>query len=540
MFKKFLLYCFITLFPLFAFPSKLAAETPNRSWEETYDKQNIRHSSGMVTDTSADVLKLPSVLYSYPSSRDFTIATTPPTIEFGIPQLVPEYLSSGGPYGGWAKSSYGPDGNFYFSIGNHNSFAADAFLFQYNPQSKIHTRVLSTKQVAGWKDSDYGDGKLHGEPDIAPNGDLWLLTFWGPEPSLSDFGTRYFGGHLIYYNVVSKKNEYLGRPLADDSWPVHKWDWQRNRLYAVGEWSRYYGSEGYGKFLVYDTANRKVIFGGLPKSDSGQEIHWYHRAMLLDRETGIVYGTESSSPYRFVSYNPSTNKFSFMNARLTSPIRAWPDKKNTDGSFWIFDYNGNIYKFFPHEDRVEQKAKNWMGGTYIADMELSPSGKYFYYPVASISSDFGMPIVQYNTETNTKKVIAFLSEYYHSRYGYGIQGSYALSLSADGSSLFVHVNGIFCPGVRDKAYGRPAIFHIKIPASERVENIPSPSPTPTSSPGSKPGDANGDGKVTGTDYIIWIDKYGISTIKGYSDADFNLDGKVTGLDYIIWVDNYGA
>ncbi len=480
----------------------------------------------MVTDSSADMLKLPSVLYRYPANPDFTIAKIQPTVEFGIPQLVPEYLSSGGPYGGWARSFYGPDGKFYFTIGNHNRYAADAFLFTYDPATKTHSRILSTKEVSGWSDSDYGDGKLHGDPVISPNGDMWLLTFWGPEPSLSDFGSSYFGGHLIFYNIFSKKSEYLGRPVSDDSWPAHVWDWERERLYAVGEWSRYYGKEGYGKFMIYDTKNRKVVFEGLPKTEGGEEIHWYHRSVLLDRETGIIYGTESSPPYRFVSYNPATDKFLFQNARLSSPLRAWTKRKDPNRAFWIFDYDGNIYKFFPAEDRVEKIGKNWMNGTYIADIELSPSGRYLYYPVASISSDYGFPIVQYDTQKNTKKVIAFLSEYYHREYGYGIQGSYAVSLSQDGSSLFVQVNGRFCPGVRDKAYGRPAIFHIRIPSSERSEDF-------------MYGDGNSDGRVDGLDYVIWVDNYGKLNPNGPADGDFNKDNKVDGLDYVIWVDNYG-
>lgn len=62
----------------------------------------------------------------------------------------------------------------------------------------------------------------------------------------------------------------------------------------------------------------------------------------------------------------------------------------------------------------------------------------------------------------------------------------------------------------------------------------------TPSPGTIPGDANGDGRVSGQDYLIWVDNYGAFTQNGYPDADFNLDGKVSGQDYLIWVDSYGG
>ncbi len=76
------------------------------------------------------------------------------------------------------------------------------------------------------------------------------------------------------------------------------------------------------------------------------------------------------------------------------------------------------------------------------------------------------------------------------------------------------------------------------PVTATPTSAPQLSPTPTSS-ASRPGDANGDGRVTGSDYIIWLNYYG-KTASGPSQGDFNNDNRVNGSDYIIWLTNYGT
>lgn len=125
-----------------------AAESPTRQWEQQYDKLGIRHSRRMVTDTSPEFLKVPA--YAYPPDHpDFDVAKTPPTIDFAIVQLTPEYLAEG-VYGGWGENRLGPDGKYYFAIGNHRGYGgANAFIIAYDPATKTHETVLSSMQVCG-------------------------------------------------------------------------------------------------------------------------------------------------------------------------------------------------------------------------------------------------------------------------------------------------------------------------------------------------------------------------------------------------------
>ncbi|MHB9029418.1 MAG: hypothetical protein ACYC9O_11680, partial [Candidatus Latescibacterota bacterium] len=63
-----------------------SAQNPDRpaewkAWEEKNDKLNIRLTGKMYTDSSPDFLAVPA---DYPDLRDFEVAKTPPTVDFGI------------------------------------------------------------------------------------------------------------------------------------------------------------------------------------------------------------------------------------------------------------------------------------------------------------------------------------------------------------------------------------------------------------------------------------------------------------------------
>ena len=78
----------------------------------------------------------------------------------------------------------------------------------------------------------------------------------------------------------------------------------------------------------------------------------------------------------------------------------------------------------------------------------------------------GFPLVQFDTQTGRKKVLAFSFDYFFERYGYGMLCSYGIEPSRDGSSIFAYINGTFVPEREMTSYGRPSIIHI--PASERA------------------------------------------------------------------------
>ncbi|MFC1693694.1 hypothetical protein ACFL1R_09335 [Candidatus Latescibacterota bacterium] len=451
-----------------------------RELEQRYDKLSILRITEMQTDTSVKFVTIPD---DYPEVREFDVAQTPPTVDFAIVQgLEPWYLPSfdstrGGVYGGWGDVTKGPDGCFYFSIGNHMSYGGTAYIIKYEPLTKTQSIVLDMKKVIGWDSDDFADGKLHGDPDIGPGGDMWLLSFFGPQPTQKDLDTVYRGSWLLRHNIFTGETENLGIPLEGESWPYHSYDWQRGVFFGVGTINGY--------VIAYDTKTGKMIYGGSPP----QNINWYRRGVLLDRSTGKIYTTSTpegegkrplDEPNKFVCWERRNNTFTIMNSETPGnpvhgkrgPLRAHTKRKDADGAFWCFDFYGTFFRFYPDNDRVELIGVNWgESGKYIANMCLSPKGQYIYYVAdsATHAAPYGTPVIQYNTKTNRKKVIAFLNDFYLEKYGYSPGGTYGVELDEKGETLFFYTNGQFTAKERGTGYGRPAIFHLHIPESEREE-----------------------------------------------------------------------
>jgi len=408
-------------------PRMLAHTTYVASPTFTYPLIN----SKMVTDNSIDLLQ--------GDPQGAKVAHTPPTIDFGVVDINSQRY--GTEYGDWGNVVRGPDGKYYYGLGDHSSSTGGhdgALLMDYDPVKKQSEILLFSKDILGAG----GEGKWHCRMDINPgNGDMYFIGF--------------YNGNLIYYNIYSHQAKDLGKPSPGDGWPEGAWDWQRNRYYAVGN--------GKGDILVYDTQNRKTIHTGQPvDSLTGKPFGWSDRARLIDRTTGNVYGSDQDN--HITKYDPTTNTFTIMKSTLPDALRAWTNEKEADGSFWIFDASGDMFQFYPEQDRVQSIGKNWGDGVYTASIERSPDGKFLYYSIADSGQALsaGVPIIQYNTQTNQKKVIAFLSPFYAETHNYESNKIYGEALRSDGSSLFVVSNGNIVNGPRF-----PAVYNISIPASER-------------------------------------------------------------------------
>jgi len=462
---------------LFAAGTAVSATEAERKAEvEKWDRKNMRHATGMATDTSKRFLEIPD---DYPGVRDFPVATTPPTIDFApIRGLIPEFFpeDNTGMWSQWGEVTKSPDGRFYMATGDHRCKNAQVFITEYDPVKKEQRIVVDVGKVCGWKEGQYVDGKIHGRMDILPDGTLIAATWLGRDVKQDDLDHGYVpGGHLLTYNVNTGMAKYHGVPFYGDSWPYHSIDTQTGILYAVGN---------YGTFMAYDVLKGRLLYGGMP-SDG---IRWNTRAMLLDERTGLVYGSDTEVYHKFqaddndyplVSYDPRTNTFRRLSCSvpknpvtgLASNLRAYSAKRTPDDFFWCFDYQGTVFKFYPGEERTELVGVNWdEEGVYVASIAMSPKFRYIYYVVGSHTGSWkwGNPVVQYDTVTGAKKLIAFLTDYYHETYGYLTGGTYGIELSADGSLLVIQTNGRFGPR-EGGGINQPAIFAVHIPESERRE-----------------------------------------------------------------------
>jgi hypothetical protein len=253
-------------------------------------------------------------------------------------------------------------------------------------------------------------------------------------------------------------------------------DRERGLMFAVGM---------FGEFMCYDIPNRRIRYAGyLP-----QGMRWFWRTMLVDEETGFVYSTNnlpSETAVHFIRFEPIKNRFFKMNSKVPpnritgkyGQMRAHTKQKTKDGAFIAVisadtaGSGGELFKFYPAEDRIEDLGLCWEGDNrYTASLALSPDEKYLYYIPAAHGKTYleGAPLVQFNLETQKRKVIAFLFPFFYDKYGYIPGGTYSISLDEKGESLIILLNGAFSEYTQDgrDTFGDPSLMVVHIPASER-------------------------------------------------------------------------
>ena len=374
---------------------------------ERMDKMNLLSKTKAVIVKSKEMLKIPE---SVKHLNDFTVAKTPPTIEFAIIPLENRYLKSvpkgyfQGAWSSWSQGNYyAPTQKYYAAIGNHGFYYPELYLIEYDTQTKSVKTLPKINDFLGQTDSKFGDGKIHGWLDFYNSSELYFCTYWCqyPEPSEEEFQSGYEGGAIMSYNVVTKKFTNFGVPMPRSSWPYHRMDTKRGLMFAVGM---------FGEFLCYDVNKQETRFAGyLPEG-----MRWFWRTMLVDEETGFVYSTnnfiKSDSCAHFVKYDPVKNRFYKLNSQVPQDsitgkggqMRAHTKRKTKDGWFMgvlVGDpdgTDGGLYKFYPDEDRVEDLGLCWSGKyRYTTSLAMSPDEKYVYYFPAAHGKAYleGAPLV---------------------------------------------------------------------------------------------------------------------------------------------------
>ncbi|MBI3461892.1 MAG: hypothetical protein HY000_02370 [Planctomycetes bacterium] len=126
-----------------------------------------------------------------------------------------------------------------------------------------------------------------------------------------------------------------------------------------------------------------------------------------------------------------------------------------------------LYAFNTRTERVEELGPAGVGTqTYIASLDTDPTGRYIYYyvPGAHGGSDAdGSAIVQFDTKTRRKKVIAFLHPFTQEQFGCTLRGTYSSAVDPAGDKLYITWN----TSRGSRAWDCCAVTVIHIPESER-------------------------------------------------------------------------
>jgi|GEM_PF-142278 len=419
-------------------PSKAAVEFPPQ----------LPGGELVLTDKSDDLLKAPDTLL-----EGVAIAKTPPTVDFAY---FPGQDYEGKPWSNWGDS-LAVGGMYYASIGDHLAPAGNAFVYSYNPESKSFRLLADVKKTLNLPEGHYVPGKIHSRLDMGSDGWLYYSTHRGSTKVTTD-EFHYKGDWVLRTHPESGKTEVVVQgPVPKHCIPNGVLD--PKRLIFYGGTAPGVGQDDI-RFFAYDAKREKLLYSG----EGGPA-----RYMIFAPSTGAVYYTQGTGNSPLMRFHPEKDQ---EPTKIAGEIGIRAATQETPQGIVYSVSQGNaeeptqLYAFDTTTEKITKLGPAAVGSQqYIASIDSAPSGRYLYYvPGAHGSSDRdNSAVVQYDTKTNRRKVIAFLHPYYQEKYGCALKGTYSTAVDPAGDKLYITWNA----NRGSKAWDTCALTVIHIPESER-------------------------------------------------------------------------
>jgi hypothetical protein len=420
-----------------------------RELERTFPPR-LPSETTVVTDRSADFLRPPPSLV-----KAVTVAKEAPTIDFA---LFPGQDYPGKPWSAWGESIVA-GGKYYASIGDHLAPAGNAFVFEYDPNTKQFRKLLDLKELLKLPDGHYAPGKIHTRLEMGSDGWLYCATHRGSTRVTTD-EFHYLGDWIVRCHPETGNAEVVAHaPVPKHCIPNGALD--PARLIFYGGTTPGASSDGdEGMFFAYDVRAKKLLYAG-PNGPS--------RSMIVATSTGRVYFTPGTSDTPLYRFDPTA---SAAPAALdkTIGIRA-ATRESSDGKVYTVSSGqggreATMYAFDTKTEEVTKLGPAAIGRqSYIASLSADGNGRFVYYvPGAHGGSDQdGSPLVQFDTRTNKKKVLAFLHPYFANKYGFTPKGTYSVAADPGGERVFITWN----VSRGGRAWDCCALTVVHVPESER-------------------------------------------------------------------------
>ncbi len=423
---------------------------PKTEPEVTYPP-TIPGGKKLVTDTSPEFLKPIIKLQA-----GVSIAQTPPTVDF---TYYPGQTYRGNPWSNWGDSLFA-NGRYYAAIGDHLAPGGTAFVYEYDPGTKKFRQLVDVKKLLGLPAGRYTPGKIHTQLTLARDGWIYFGTHRGGTRA-TDGDKDYRGDWLIRVHPVTAKAEIIAEgPIPGHCIPTGLADPQRLIFYGGTEPEARAGEKSV-TFFAYDLAARKMLWSGF----GGPA-----RAMIFSASSGRVwFNLDELTSTNLVRFDPA-HPGKPTPVPGTIGLRA-ASEETPQGIVYTVSHAARgsealLYAFHTKTEKVELLGPAGIGTqNYTTSLDADPTGRYLYYvPGAHGGSEIdGSPVVQFDTQTRRRKVLAFLHPFYQKQYGCMLRGTYSVALDARGETLFITWN----VSRGTKVWDACALTVLHIPASER-------------------------------------------------------------------------
>lgn len=376
----------------------------------------------VVSTRSIDLLKPQPGLCA-----DVEIAKIAPQVDL---LYYPEQNYLGHPWSVWGDGLT-VGSKYYSAIGDHLAPQGDAFVFEYDSETSRIRTLASTAKTIDLPDGHYMPGKVHSRIDLGSDGWLYYSTHRGSTRVTTD-EYHYKGDWILRTHPESGKTEIVAQgPVPKACIPTSVLDPYRMIFY--GGTSAGDRTDKTVTFFAYDIARRKVLH-----TATGGPT----RYLILARSTGRVYYMNEVTG-KLMRYDPATGK---PPQPMSGSIGLRAATQETPGGmvYTVGKSDGHLWRFNTKTEEITELGELAVASqTYTTTIDVGPSGRYLYYiPGAHGGSQKdGTPIIQFDTQLRTRKVIAFLQPVLNEKFGYVTLGTFGSAVSPDGARIFITWNG---------------------------------------------------------------------------------------------------
>jgi hypothetical protein len=449
-----------TTLPTFCFTlalsTALAATAEARAQEPVWPP-TLPGGAAVVTDRSEDFVTLPRGITLREGTR---VASTPPTIDF---MYFPGQSYPGNPWSNWGDGVAVGANRYYTSIGDHLAPAGTALLYGYDARSRELRLLVDTRawlETSGTVPAStrYRPAKIHTRIDLGRDGWLYYATHRGSTRRGTDDDHGYLGDWVLRTHPETGETRLVAPyPVEKHAIPAGLLDGERMLYYGGTISGRDAPAQGEHLFVWDAGAGERRL-----ASPEG-----FERYAILSQRTGRLYWRAAGTG-RGLVYDPASNSIS--ESPDVPDVRSATRETPAGIVYGTSDRNDVIWAFDTRTETLTELGRGAAGErTYITAMEADPTGRYLYYVPGAHGgiAEEGTAIMQFDTRTRTRKVIAFVAPYYRERYGYTPDGTFGIGLSEDGAKLYLTWNGNRVGRSGSRYWDTAALMVVHIPESER-------------------------------------------------------------------------
>ncbi|MDP6633738.1 MAG: hypothetical protein QGG42_02475 [Phycisphaerae bacterium] len=403
----------------------------------------------VATETSEAFLKAPE------SMKGVAVATRAPTVDF---LYYPGQTYKGNPWSNWGDGVAVGE-KYYSAIGDHLGPAGNAFVYEYDAETKKLRQLVDLRKVLKMPEGRYTPGKVHSRIDMGSDGWLYYSTHRGSTRVTVD-KYHYKGDWILRTHPQSGKTEIIAHgPVGKQCIPCSVLD--PKRLIFYGSTQAGDRNDKRQMFFAYDTKAKKLLYSGYDGPG---------RYMIFAKSSGRLYYTPKLAG-KLHRYDPKTGGAP-VELDVEIGLRA-ATQETPDGYVYTVSTrpDATIYRFNTRTEKVDKLGPAAVGKmTYITTIDADPAGRYLYYvPGAHGGTHLdGGAVVQFDVKTRKKKVIAYLHPFLKDKYGYTPIGTFSTAVSAKGDKLYITWHGSLAAEIgRKLSWDACALTVVRIPASER-------------------------------------------------------------------------